>query len=161
MNVLDFCTPVEDDPNVSYEVNSSDMYPAMVAMLQDLASAENTERVKAALSAIRELEAKRMGYEQERILSMTPADMERGMSDEVTPNPITRIYLPRVRRVPQGAWEMALQPMSEDLSPENKEARAEALELARLVFTEMLQQTLDGQPLAIRLTKDDTYRIRE
>lgn len=134
MNPMDYCHPSEDE-NLDYEVDSGLMYPVIIRLLQS----EDGQN---------EIRSDSIGWVGQH------------------GNPILSMYLPRAQRLAQGAWGMAMQPMTGDdddfiMPSENRALRAEALELARLVYTEMLHQSLGGGALAIRLTKDDNYRIRE
>ena len=127
------CTESELD-GIDLDVNSSTMYPEMIRVLRGI--------VEGGMVAESEFP---------------------GLKPD---NPIHSMYLHQARQLPANAWDMALAPMTDDegnmvLSAENRQHRATALECARLVFTECLQQSRGGGPLSIRLTRDDCYRIRE
>jgi hypothetical protein len=63
----------------------------------------------------------------------------------------------QAKRVPAEAWDMALS--AEPPLPERGEIRAMALELARLWFTEKLHQAVDYKPMALRILKDERYKM--
>lgn len=75
--------------------------------------------------------------------------------------PIFSQYLPRALRVPAVAWEMALQEITDDMSDESLEMRAEALTVARLWFTELLHCSVHNEPMIFRIISkpDKKYRL--
>lgn len=56
------------------------------------------------------------------------------------------------RRVPDAAWDAALSPGA------GNPDRADALEIARRWFTEVLHQAV-GRPMRLRITRDLTYKL--
>lgn len=147
--VQDVVLPSELE-DVDFEVSASDIYPGMIAEIQGMiADGENEARQK--------MLPHLFGDEVEGFTAL----QKKGMMEVANQSPIARVYLGRAMMVPQGAWEMALQPVSEEMSQENREARAEALEVARLWFTELLHMSVDYRPMSLRITKDEgnTYRL--
>lgn len=166
MNPMDFCTQVEDG-NFDYEVDSSAMYPAMIALLRDLCSGTASETAKAGMATITRLDGERRAREMAKWVGESGSEFHiPGPGEGPPPNPIFELILPDAKKLPQAAWEMALQPMTDEtgaflLPGENRMVRAAALECARKLFTELLHQMTGGGPMSIRLSKDVTYRIRE
>lgn len=88
-------------------------------------------------------------------------------------------YYPAAQALPAEAWALALMPRDEVTRKADIEARANALEIARLWFTELLHRALrwqaagmaDGKfwhteppaeaavPLGLRIVKDERWRL--
>lgn len=65
-------------------------------------------------------------------------------------------HYPRAKRVSDAAWEAALKSKKE-CPPELVEARAEALEVARLWFTAELHQAIEKVPMHIHILKGEKW----
>jgi hypothetical protein len=76
---------------------------------------------------------------------------------EIRQNPLVELY-GRAVRVPEQSWDHALEP-GDNYPPKARTNRAEALEVARLWFKEVLHQQIDYKPLGLHITKDERYRL--
>jgi len=133
MNVRDLvaAAPGAPDREHSFMIADHDLYPEMI---------------KEILTTIAE------GGEKAR-------EIVRGNRFDKTP--IFAQYLPRALLVPHAAWEMALQEPTDDMTDEGLAMRAEALEVARLWFTELLHCSVHHEPMAFRITTtpDKPFRL--
>lgn len=78
---------------------------------------------------------------------------------EIDPRAVARDYQAKARTLPVRAWDLALLPRQDLRSPEDESLRAEALTLARLWFTQALHVAISGNPLMLRILKDDHWRL--
>jgi hypothetical protein len=76
---------------------------------------------------------------------------------EIRDNPLRDLFI-RAGALPPQAWDHALA-ARENFPPRAREARAEALEIARLWFTEVLHQQIDYAPLGVHILKDEAFRL--
>jgi hypothetical protein len=76
---------------------------------------------------------------------------------EIRQNPLVELYQ-RATKVPEQSWDHALEP-GDNYPPKARANRREALEVARLWFTETLHQQLDYAPLGLHILKDERYRL--
>ncbi len=69
------------------------------------------------------------------------------------------MYKGKAQSVDVEAWGLALLPRGDVTSSVAIRARAVALELARLWFTESLHQSIDHAPMELRILKDGDWRL--
>lgn len=124
-----------------YEVNSSETYPAIVEFL-----------------------VKNMGEIGRAYAQGDAALMGKALALDFWAGFIVRARrtVADVLAVPDGGWELALTDradMSADRSDPDVLARAQALEAARLFFTEALHQSINNAPMGIHWSKDERYRL--
>ena len=81
-------------------------------------------------------------------------------------HPIPSDYVPRIRRLPDGAIDAARQTIVDDdgsvlptVTAEARATRGEALELARLLFTELLHMKHGGGEMRTKWLKCLTYKL--
>lgn len=133
MNVTTMVTTVPGAPDRehSFVIAAHDLYPAMIKEILDIIK-EGGEEARA-----------------------------RVRGDRLDKTPIFSQYLPRALRAPSMAWEMALEAPSADMTEEGLAMRAEALEIARLWFTELLHCSVHNEPMAFQITStpDKKYRL--
>lgn len=124
-----------------YEVNSGETYPAVVEFLVD--NMDEIGRVYAQGDA---------------------ALMGKALAGDFWAGFIVRARrtVADVLAVPDRGWELALvdrADMSADKGDGDVLARAQALEAARLFFTEALHQTINNASMGIRWSKDERFRL--
>lgn len=73
---------------------------------------------------------------------------------------IKDVYFPQAQALPAEAFALALTPRG-DVDAGDLETRAQALELARVWFTEMLHRAVggDGTQMRLHILKDEAYRL--
>ena len=64
---------------------------------------------------------------------------------------IEKQYWRQAGRLPPSVWQMAKEAPVENMNPEHRQRRAEALTLARLWFTEMLHHAVNYEYLPFRI----------
>ena len=74
------------------------------------------------------------------------------------PGGVLGTYWDRAKQLPPAAWELALRTRDE-CDAEQLAARAEALEIARLWFTEMLHAAINHKPMGLHILKDELWRL--
>lgn len=125
MNVTAMVTKLEptQEREHNFEISSADLFPAAIDEI---------------------LETIKEGGEKAR-------EIVRG--NRLDKTPVFSQYLPRALRLPAGAWEMAKQEPTTDMTEETLAIRAEALEVARLWFTELLHSAVHNEPMRLRIVK--------
>lgn len=77
---------------------------------------------------------------------------------QARPGGTLTVLYDQASQLPAEAWEWALRPLA--ACPDGaRGARAEALEIARLWFTETLHQAVSQQAIGLHILKDETYRL--
>lgn len=77
---------------------------------------------------------------------------------QARPGGALTVLYDQASQLPVEAWQWALRPLA-DCPAGAREARAEALEIARLWFTETLHQAVSQQAIGLHILKDETYRL--
>lgn len=86
------------------------------------------------------------------------ADLQDAIRENRAVGSALSIYQGQARGLGQEAWELALVPRDQVTSRAAITSRAQALELARLWFTEHLHQSIDSA-LELRILKADDWRL--
>jgi hypothetical protein len=123
-----------------FEVEPSEMYPAALADVQ--VALEENRAVSGALVL----------YKHRATQLAVEAVASWQENDDFI---LTRT----VKHVDTKAWELALLPRDSITDARAVEIRAEALEIARLWFTERLHQFINHAPMELHILKDDDWRL--
>lgn len=80
---------------------------------------------------------------------------------EIDPRGVARMYLSRAKAVDAAGWKYALQAREKFTDPEKILLRAEALEIARLWFTQALHVQVggNGTPLGVHWTNSPAFKL--
>lgn len=116
-----------------YEVKPAKVYPATVKRI---------------------LEVMKEGILPKELLDYSPS-----RDPMVSPGAGAMMYVRDARQINPEAWGWALKPREEFTKAEEIGSRALALELARRWFTRALHMTMEGEPIGIRITEDEKYRL--
>lgn len=130
----------DDNERVTYQVQPRVVYPMMVAYIR-------------------------------QALGETPADVTHGLRPKTVS--AIRPLLQQAKALPPEAWELALVPRADveaanlitrlrNRWPDKETAlsvRGQALEIARLWFTELLHERVGYMPLRVHITKDERWRL--
>jgi len=152
MDIRSLVTEVEDeDSTFDFIVDPSVMYPAMIEEILEIIESGDIRSATQVLG--------------DRAVADLPEDyppqVKAAVRDWATDrSPIVRMYLPKALSLPEDAWESALSSASDDMPAEQRSARAEALEVARAWFTELLHVSIEYKPMSIQILAGDyTYRL--
>ena len=100
---------------------------------------------------------KTIAHIRERIANAAPPDRYISVGGSIRENPLLTLY-GRALEVPAQSWDHALEP-GDNYPPKARANRAEALEVARLWFTEELHQKLDYAPMGLHILRDERYKL--
>jgi len=79
----------------------------------------------------------------------------RALKDPTVAASIPGQYRPRVVSLSMGAITMA----GQKTKPDTREGRAQVLDLARLVFTELLHVAIEHKPMGIHILKNEAWKL--
>jgi hypothetical protein len=152
MDVRALVTEVEDDDSTfDFIIDPDVMYPAMIEEILEVIESGDYR------TAVEMMGDKAVADLPEDSPPQVKAAVRSWATDR---SPIVRMYLPKAMTLPKDAWEAALAPASDAMASEQREARAEALELARMWFTELLHVSIEYKPMSIQILAGDyTYRL--
>lgn len=103
--------------------------------------------------------ARRFEVKPAEIYPAALADLQSALEAHRAVDRALSTYKAQAVQLPPEAWGLAFVPRDELTSQAAIVARAQALELARLWFTEYLHQSIDGGLLEIRILKDEDWRL--
>lgn len=115
---------------------------------------ELTTEVEAAQS-----DARRFEVEPSEMYPAALDDLRREADSSWFVSTARETYKQQAAQLPEEAWELALVPRGEVSSHAALVVRSQALELARLWFTECLHQHIDYAPLELRILGDADWRL--
>jgi len=103
--------------------------------------------------------ARRFEVEPSEMYPAVLADLQNAVENNRAVSTALGTYKAQGAQLDPEAWELALVPRGELTSQAALAARSQALELARLWFTERLHQHIDHAPLELRILRNADWRL--
>lgn len=160
MDVFLHADDTDPSPDFDFVINPDTMYPAMIKEIQEIIQdgpVAAAQKLRAL--GIQDPEVIWVG-EGEPPFNVSIQDLSNPEKFRTAPCPIHHMYVTRALNMSGRAFELALEPLSDDMTMGDAKLRADALELARLWFTELLHRAIHHRPMAIRIARSENDHFR-